>query len=103
MIDFINVSVAFGAQIVLEDASFRIGAGDRIGIVGSNGSGKSTIFNLLTGELQPDGGKIASMRNLSMGYLRQQLRPYSVDSTILEYSENALPAVNQIQKEIEEL
>ncbi len=103
MIDFINVSIAFGTQSILEDASFRIGAGDRIGIVGSNGSGKSTIFNLLTGELQPDSGKIASMRNLSMGYLRQQLRPYSVDSTILEYSENALPAVNQIQKEIDDL
>jgi ABC-type multidrug transport system ATPase subunit len=50
MIDFIQVSKRFGTQEVLDKVSFRINAGEHVGVVGPNGAGKSTIFGLLTGE-----------------------------------------------------
>ena len=78
MIDFLDVSIAFGFQTILDNASFRISTGERAGIVGPNGAGKSTIFSLLSHELQQDKGEINVPRNLSIGYLHQQLRSQNV-------------------------
>jgi ATP-binding cassette subfamily F protein 3 len=103
MIDFQHVSVGFGAQQVLDDVSFRINRGERVGIVGPNGAGKSTIFALLTGELTPDGGDVSLPRDIRVSHLRQQLRPASPDVNLLEYAENALPALIVNQREIEAL
>lgn len=101
MIDFLNVSISFGFQTVLDNVSFRVNAGERAGIVGPNGAGKSTIFSLLAGELQQDSGDINVPRNLSLGYLRQQLRPHTVDCSLLAYAENALFTVQDIHREID--
>jgi ABC-type multidrug transport system ATPase subunit len=49
MIDFIQVSKRFGTQEVLDKVSFRINAGEHVGVVGPNGAGKSTIFSLISG------------------------------------------------------
>lgn len=103
MIDFRNVSVGFGAQQVLDDVSFRINRGERVGIVGPNGAGKSTIFALLTDEYSPDQGEVTLPRDIRVSHLRQQLKPAAADVNLLEYSENALPALIHIQREIEEL
>jgi ATPase subunit of ABC transporter with duplicated ATPase domains len=56
MIDFLDISLSYGAQTVLDSVSFRVSAGERVGIVGPNGAGKSTIFGLLARELQQDKG-----------------------------------------------
>ena len=101
MIDFRNVSVGFGAQQVLDDVSLRINRGERVGIVGPNGAGKSTIFSLLTNELTPDHGDVSFPRDLRISHLRQQLKPVTSDVNLLEYSENALPALIDLQREIE--
>jgi ATP-binding cassette subfamily F protein 3 len=103
MIDFQNVSLGYGGQEVLVDVSFRIGAGDRVGIVGPNGTGKTTLFSLLTGELTSDKGSISVPRDLKTGYLRQQLVPHTVSDSLLDYVENALSTVRTIQHEIEAL
>lgn len=103
MIDFRNVSVGFGAQQVLNDVSFRINRGERVGIVGPNGAGKSTIFSLLTDESTPDRGEVSLPRDIRVSHLRQQLRPASPDINLLEYSENAVPALITNQREIEAL
>ena len=103
MIDFRNVSVGFGAQQVLDDVSFRINRGERVGIVGPNGAGKSTIFSLLTGESTPDKGDVTLPRDIRVSHLRQQLKPAAPDVNLLEYSENALPALIGNQREIEAL
>lgn len=103
MIDFKNVSVGFGAQQVLDDVSFRINRGERVGIVGPNGAGKSTIFSLLTGDYAPDRGEVTLPRDIRVSHLRQQLKPVSSDVNLLEYSENALPSLIAIQREIEAL
>ena len=103
MIDFRNVSVGFGAQQVLNDVSFRINRGERVGIVGPNGAGKSTIFSLLTDEYSPDQGEVTLPRDIRVSHLRQQLKPASADINLLEYSENALPSLIESQREIERL
>ena len=103
MIDFRNVSVGFGAQQVLDDVTFRINRGERVGIVGPNGAGKSTIFSLLMDEYSPDHGDVSLPRGIRVSHLRQQLRPASPEVNLLEYSENALPALIHIQREIEAL
>lgn len=103
MIDFQNVSVGYGAQQVLDDVSFRINRGERVGIVGPNGAGKSTIFSLLTGESTPDRGDVSIPRNIRVSHLRQQLKPAAADINLLEYSENALPSLMDNQRQIEAL
>ncbi len=103
MIDFQNISVGFGTQQVLNDASFRINRGERVGIVGPNGAGKSTIFALVTGEMTPDRGTLTVPRDLRISHLHQQLKPGADDVNLLEYSENAVPALITIQREIEAL
>jgi len=103
VIDFLDVSISFGFQTILDNASFRISAGERAGIVGPNGAGKSTIFSLLAHEIQQDKGEINIPRNLSMGYLHQQLRPHNVACSLLEYAENAMFTVQDIQSEIDSI
>ena len=103
MIDFQNTSVSFGTQQVLNEVSFRINRGERVGIVGPNGTGKSTIFALITGEMTPDRGSVTVPRDLRISHLPQQLKPGVEGVSLLEYSENALPALISIQREIEEL
>lgn len=100
MIDFQNISKQFGKQIVLDNVSFRIDPGERVGVVGPNGAGKSTLFNILIGELTPDAGTVSLPRNLRLGYLHQQLHAFSVPESVLEYTENAVPALHAVQHEI---
>ena len=103
MIQFESVTKYFGGQSVLVDASFRVETGERVGVVGPNGSGKSTILNLVSGELTPDRGAVSVPRNARLGYLRQQLNPRQIDSSILEYAENAVPELTAIQRELDRL
>lgn len=101
MIDFRDVSIAFGTQTVLNCVSFGISSGEHVGIVGPNGSGKSTIFNLLNGELRPDSGQVSVPRNMTQGYLRQQLQPDVVNCSLLSYAENASASLNNLHGEID--
>ncbi len=66
-----NLFVSFGEQIVLNDATLTIHDGDRIGLVGRNGSGKSTFLKILSSVMQPDSGEVALRKDLIIGYLSQ--------------------------------
>jgi len=103
MIDVINVSKAYGKQQVLNDVSFRIGSGERVGIVGPNGTGKSTIFSLLVGDITPDSGTLALPRGCRLGHLRQQIDLSSCADTLLEYAEGGMPELAAIQKQMDRL
>jgi ATP-binding cassette subfamily F protein 3 len=74
MLQVNDLSLEFGDQKILDDISFNIHSGERIGLVGRNGSGKTSLFKLLTGELQPDEGHIYCPKNYTLGYLKQHLR-----------------------------
>jgi ATP-binding cassette subfamily F protein 3 len=103
VIDFQNVDKSFGAQQVLANVSFRINSGEHVGIVGPNGTGKSTVFSLISGELTPDRGNVVLPANCSLGYLHQELRPQSVEATLLEYAESGAPELLQMQRDLEHL
>jgi len=66
-----NVSHGFGARKILEDASFRLQKGEHVGLIGSNGEGKSTFLNIITGKIAPDEGKIEWSKRATIGYLDQ--------------------------------
>jgi ATP-binding cassette subfamily F protein 3 len=103
MIDFIQVSKRFGVQEVLDKVSFRINAGEHVGVVGPNGAGKSTVFSLLTGEQSADGGDIVLPKNVRLGHLHQQLHAHAQDGSLLNYSCNAVPELKTIMAEIHRL
>ena len=103
MIDFQNVSKSYGTQDVLRESSFRIQAGERVGIVGPNGAGKSTLFALLTGAITPDCGAVSIPHDARIGHMRQQLRPDEVATTLLEYAEDALPELHDLLAKIHQL
>ena len=77
-----SVSKSFGDRIIIKDFDFRVQRGDRIGIVGANGAGKSTLLKLLTGEFQPDKGKITLAPTLDGIVIDQQRSLMSPDKTV---------------------
>ncbi|MGH8868603.1 MAG: ABC-F family ATP-binding cassette domain-containing protein [Actinomycetes bacterium] len=77
MITATDVELRAGARVLLEHASVRVGAGDRIGLVGRNGAGKTTLTRVLAGEAQPASGRVS--RTGSVGYLPQDPRTGDLD------------------------
>src|SRR5690606_24609462 len=74
-----DVELRIGARVLLEQATFRIASGDRIGLVGRNGAGKTTLTKVLAGEKQPTGGRVTSSGDV--GYLPQD--PRTGDTTVM--------------------
>jgi ATP-binding cassette subfamily F protein 3 len=73
----------FGARVLFKDISFRINSGEKIGLVGRNGHGKTTLMRIITGEQEQDGGSINVPKNYRIGYLKQQL-DFIMDTAIAE-------------------
>ncbi|MEB3072054.1 ABC-F family ATP-binding cassette domain-containing protein [[Mycobacterium] vasticus] len=72
VIDLLDVSVSFDGREVLRDVEWRIGPGERTGIVGANGAGKSTLLGLITGAVTPDAGRVKRGKTVRLGMLDQQ-------------------------------
>lgn len=72
VIDLLDVSVSFDDRPVLRDVEWRIGPGERTGIVGANGAGKSTLLGLITGAVAPDSGKVKRGKTVQLGILDQR-------------------------------
>src|SRR3954453_99456 len=70
---FNNVTFEFGSRLIVEDATWHIQPGERIGLIGYNGTGKSTLLKLLAGEYAPSEGTVERSRSTSIGYLHQDL------------------------------
>ncbi len=84
MISFTNVTKQYGAQVLFVDASFQINPGEKVGLVGPNGSGKTTIFRLITGEESSDDGAIDRPRRMTIGYFRQDVGDLKGRSVLAE-------------------
>jgi ATP-binding cassette subfamily F protein 3 len=100
MIEFRNVSKHFGTQDVLCGAGFRINPGERAGITGRNGSGKSTIFELITGETAPDRGAVNLPGRIRLAHLRQQLHARDFDGSLLDYTAQAIQELDTLHNSI---
>ncbi|HEV8285308.1 MAG TPA: ABC-F family ATP-binding cassette domain-containing protein [Chitinophagaceae bacterium] len=98
-----NVTFEFGARALVEDATWHIQPNERIGLIGYNGTGKSTLLKLLVGEYQPSKGTVERSRGIAIGYLHQDLLSFDTNDSILNVALGAFEKVLQLEKEIEEL
>ena len=84
MISFANVSKLYGKQVLFVDASFQLNPGEKVGLVGPNGSGKTTIFRMIVGDETPDDGEVSVPKRLTIGYFRQDVEEMSGRSVLDE-------------------
>ncbi|MBA4258279.1 MAG: ABC transporter ATP-binding protein [Chitinophaga sp.] len=103
LIGFQNVTFEFGARVIVADATWHIQPGDRIGLVGYNGTGKSTLLKVLVGEYTPSKGTVEKSRETTIGYLHQDLLSFDTNENITEVALGAFERVRALEKEIEHL
>lgn len=92
LMQFDKVSLEFGEQSILSDATFTVEEGERVCLIGRNGMGKTTLFNLITGNLQPDEGEIRYKNTLRISCLQQTL-PSELDDTVYEHVNKGLASL----------
>ena len=78
-----NLSLSYGTDVILERITFSINEGDRVGIVGVNGAGKTSLFRFLCGEAEPDSGSVFICKGKSIGYLKQHIE-YESDKVLID-------------------
>lgn len=96
-----NVTFEFGARVIVEDATWHIQPNERIGLIGYNGTGKSTLLKVFTGQYQPSAGTVEKSRDTTIGFLHQDLLSFDTDDSILQVALGAFEKVLQLEKEIE--
>ena len=102
MLNIHNLSVSFGGTFLFEEVTFRLGAGDRVGLVGKNGAGKSTMLKILAGDFAPDSGIISQEKEIRMGFLRQDI-DFEQGRTVLEEAYEAFVDIKIVEKKLEEI
>lgn len=103
MLQFSSVRKSFGKKNILNDISFHVYPGERVGLVGPNGAGKSTIFKILIGKLSVDKGDFSIRKGMRLGHMRQQIEEGDKESSILEYTSRAIPELEGINKRIHKI
>jgi ATP-binding cassette subfamily F protein 3 len=103
LISLQNLSFSFGSRPILEDASWQIGTGERIGLVGSNGAGKSTILRLMTGAYMPESGAINKPKDVTLGFFNQDLLSFSTDESILKVGMQAFEKAHEVEQLMERI
>jgi ATP-binding cassette, subfamily F, member 3 len=102
MLNIHNLSVSFGGTYLFEEVTFRLGAGDRVGLVGKNGAGKSTMLKILAKDFLPDSGVISQEKDVRMGFLRQDI-DFEQGRTVLEEAYEAFTDIKIVEKKLEEI
>ena len=96
-----DVTFEFGARTIIEEATWHIQPNERIGLIGYNGTGKSTILKLLVGQYSPSAGTVERSRSTSIGYLHQDLLSFDTNDSILQVALSAFERILELEKEIE--
>jgi ATP-binding cassette subfamily F protein 3 len=96
-----NVTFEFGARTIVEDATWHIQPNERIGLIGYNGTGKSTLLKVLTSQYSPAKGTVEKGRETTIGFLHQDLLGFDTEDSILEVAMGAFERVKQLEKEME--
>jgi len=97
-----GVSLRFGSKVLFEDVDLAVDRGDRLGVVGPNGTGKSTLLRMIAGRQAPDGGAIRRVRGLRVGYLAQEHGEVGED-TLVDYVLEGAPGREALEAEIADL
>ena len=103
MISINNLSFYFGSRPLYENANLHIKPKDKIGLVGANGTGKSTLLRIIMGEYQPDEGNISKSGDCTIGFLNQDLLSYVTEDNILTVAMEAFERENEIQRQIDKV
>src|SRR6195952_5382971 len=101
MIAINNLTFEIGARALYDEANWHIKPGEKIGLIGANGTGKTTLLKIIVGDYKPTSGTISMAKDLTMGYLNQDLLSYSSDKTILHVAMQAFERQNQLHDEME--
>ena len=102
MISIEDLTVAYGGYVLLDKINFHISENDKIGLVGKNGAGKSTILKLICGIQNPTAGRVDKPRDISIGYL-PQIMEHHRGRTVLEETLTAFEGSATLEREIEEV
>lgn len=103
MIDITNLSYYLGDRALYDEASLFIGPKDKIGLIGLNGTGKSTLLKMMVNDIQPSGGKISMSKDTTIGFLNQDLLSFQTQDSILSVAMTAFASTMAIQKEIDKV
>lgn len=98
-----DVTFEFGARVIIEDTTWHIQPNERIGLIGYNGTGKSTILKLLSGGYSPSSGTVEKSRGIRIGYLHQDLLSFDTKESILQVALGAFEEILKLELEIEKL
>ena len=97
-----DISKAYGTDIITEDVCFGVEKGDRIGIVGANGCGKSTLMGIIAGENEPTSGELYIRRDMSLAYLKQN-NNFLGNGTVIEEASKSFSHMYAMEERIKEL
>ncbi len=103
MISITNLSYYLGSRALYENASLHIKPNQKIGLIGLNGTGKSTLLRIINGDYQADGGVISKAGDVTLGFLNQDLLSYQTDDSILSVAMQAFARQNELQLKIDKL
>jgi len=98
-----DLTFEIGARALYDEADWHIKPGDKTGLIGANGTGKTTLLKLIVGDYTPTSGTISMAKDLKIGYLNQDLLSYNSDKSILHVAMEAFERQNQLHGEIEKL
>lgn len=101
MISINNLSIYFGGNPLFQDINFAVSKNDRIGLIGRNGSGKTTILKIIAGSIQPETGVISTPRNYKIGFLPQELHLQSHE-TLYDEIRSSLVEIESLRNELED-
>ncbi|OZV69115.1 ABC-F family ATP-binding cassette domain-containing protein [Winogradskyella aurantia] len=99
MLNIHNLSISFQGEYLFKDITFKLGNGDRIGLIGKNGAGKSTMLRILSNEQASDSGQIAMDKDLKIGFLKQDI-DFEFGRTVLEESYQAFTEIKECESKL---
>ena len=102
MLNIHNLSVSFGGEYLFREIAFRLNAGDRVGLIGKNGAGKSTLLKLLSKEMIPDSGTLATEKDVKIGCLKQDL-DFEYGRSVLDEAYEAFVELKALEKKLEHI
>ena len=102
MISISDLTVSYGSWNLLDHISFHISESDKIGLVGKNGAGKSTVMKLICGEMSPTSGTVDKPAHINIGYL-PQIMEHNKGRTVLEEAMTVFDLFQDMEKEMEEI
>ena len=102
MLNIHNLSVSFQGEFLFSGITFQLRSGDRIGLIGKNGAGKTTLLRIIKGEQEYDTGQIAMDKEMSVGFLKQDI-DFEKGRTVIEEAYKAFSQIRSLEEKIEKI